>query len=242
MSVSDLYHKEEEKSNLFSDHFLTKFLLPLGTVLIAAVTFLSVKGLLSDKWTIALIIVYFASLILTLIRKPLARSWNAIIAKYYNRRIAKPFFPIVNKTARELARLLDDRGDNFLHLLDDLTRSNIIKLDMEHIDTLRLWFRSNEDRLRAAKLKDFESIAWEISSIISQYHRFYVNSQRRIEETLAQGIVPDSNAKRIKQDWNLRREVYNQHINEFRNVMKSINETAGHDICVDYFEQLKTLE
>lgn len=243
MSVFDLYRKEEEKSNLFSDHFLTKFLLPLGAVLITAVTFLSVKGLLSDKWTIALIIIYFASLLLTLIRKPLAGFWNIMVGKYNNRRIAKTFFPLLKKSAREFTRMLDGRGENFLRLQDELSRSNIVAgIDMEHISTMRLWFQSNEERLQTATLKDFESVAWTLSHIISQYHRFCIDLQKRIEEVLMQGKVQDANARRIKQEWNLRREVYNQFINEFRNVMKSINETAGCNIGVDYYELLKTLE
>ncbi len=243
MSVFDLYHKEEEKKNLFSDHFLIKFLLPLGTVLIAAVTFLSVKGFLSDKWTIALIIVYFASLFLTLIRKPLSGFGNVIAEKYNNRRLAKHFFPLLKKSAIEFARMLDNRSDNFLRLLDELSRSNIITgIDMEHFSTLRLWFRSNENHLNVAQFKDFELIAWALSHIISQHHRFCINFHRRIEDNLGQGNVPDANAMRIRQDWNLRREVYNQFINEFRNTMKSINEMAGRTVGVDYYELLKTLE
>ncbi len=236
-------HRDEDvKADLYPSHFLTKFLLPLGTVLVAAVTFLTLKGTLSDKWAIGLIIAYFVTIVLTVINKPLIRVSKAYRDSVRRKKIAKHYYPWLMSTAKQFARLIDDRSDNLLYYLQDLVRNNYTQIDMEHIATIQLWFHAVEARLNTHENIDFKFTASELSRVISQYHRFCINVQRQVEQIIIQGKITEEHALRnVKQEWNLRRENHNQFINDLKDLVNNINESVGEKICVEYYESLKPL-
>jgi len=241
LSVGMRDKKEEE------NQFLTKFLIPFGAVLIAAIVFLTANYQL-PRWAVIVVIAYLIIVMFATIWKPVTRLFSSLREKWLHRSISKNYYPYLQNSAVEFGRLTEDnRSSTMISFLQDISswpeiQNNPIPFDRGHIQTIREWLSSIQENISSNRLTRFKREAHDLSIIIFHYHNLCVRVQERIESLITQGKITDeqNHLRQLKREWDLRREAHMQFIREWESLTKNINSTLGR-VCVDYYEPLKTL-
>ena len=238
--------QNDKTQDEFSNHLLKDFLIPFGSVLIAAIVFLTANYQL-PKWAISVVVLYLIIVMVVVMINPIIRIISFFRERQRKKQTAKSFYPQLVDSGKEFVHLIDGSTNNIIYLLQEIQgwaeiSNNPILIDMEHIETIRNWLQSVQKHLDLYRFKDFLHLVSELSSLINQYHRSCVQVQQRLETLVAAGKLPEQRLRYLKREWNLRRENHNLFINKWGNLTKSINESAGDRVCIDYYEPLKTLE
>ncbi len=244
IEISSNIPKKEHDS---SSHIVKDFLIPIGSLLIAAIGLFAGKDKLPD-WALYIVIFYLIAVILAILWKPTTRLYLMLRLKQINRYLAKTFYPLLHDSAKEFAQLIiHGRSDTIIYLLQDINKwdefkTQPIQLDAEHIATIRSWYAYIERHFDFYKLKDLFYLASELSNLIFQYHRLCTHAHKQLDSLVATGKLEGQRLQYLKQEWNLRRERHNIFINKWENIAKNINTATGEMSCHDYYELLKTLE
>ncbi len=241
--------QDEKKEDSFSNHFLTKFMIPFGAMLIAAIALLTANYTLPN-WAIVVVVIYLAIVILAILWKPLAKAYYRFQEKKKHYNFAKYYYPLVSGNAIEFGRLIEDQKTNTLiDLIQNMSRwpemySNQVSFDREHIATIRAWLESIQTYLMSHSFMDttddFLRTARDLSIVISQYNISCVRIQEKLEQLISQGKIVESTLRQLKREWDLRREAHVHFIRQWEGVTKNINRTFER-FCVEYYEPLKTL-
>jgi hypothetical protein len=253
-NLNSFFNSDPNKNDVqdkSSSHFLKDILIPVGSLLIAAISFLALNGKL-PTWAIVAIAAYLIIIAIYVSMNPLIQLFILFLEKQRKKKAAKKFFPSLQDIAKEFAPLIDinsNRSDTMLYLLNEINGWNesqnnmAIQSESEHINTIQNWFASIKKRLDLYRLKDFSYLATDLSDLIFQYHRFCIRAQRQLETLVTAKKLSEQQLRHLKQEWNLRREKHNQIIiQNWDNLAKKINETFAERICVEVYEPLKTLE
>jgi hypothetical protein len=182
--------------------------------------------------------------------KPLTKLLLKLREKRRKKHIAEIFYPQLHNQAKDFGSLVDsEKHDTIIYLLRDIfnfIRSPVIyelfKFDRGHIETIQIWLTSTQEYLNLRRLKDFPKIAHDLSWFVRMYHYFCIGIHDQLEKVLKNEKIQEDDKRRLKQEWNTRRERHGQFINNFQSLMKNINDSLGEKICVDYYPPLKTLE
>ncbi|HEV8717728.1 MAG TPA: hypothetical protein VGX03_33515 [Candidatus Binatia bacterium] len=59
---------------------------------------------------------------------------------------------------------------------------------------------------------------------------------------MGSGGLPEQRLRQLKQQWNVHRDEHAAFVREWGIFAKRINEKSGSKICLDYYEQVGTLE
>lgn len=250
MSVLFGNRAEEETKHLLPDHFIKDILIPLGSLLIAAIPLLAAKEVPLPTWAIFIVISYLVIVASIVLLNPLITLISFLRGNVNRTRIAKIYSPQLSDCTREFGRLIDtQKTDTINYLLRDAIsgkwggiRNDQFPYDSEHIATLQSWFLSLEGQFNVYRHRDFPYLASGLSHLISQHHRYCLKVHQLLESLITQGTITEQQLRPLKQEWNLRRETYMQFIRKWENLTKDINESIGESICITWYEPLKTLE
>ncbi len=227
--------------------WIKDYLLPLGSVLIAALTFLTQKVAL-PKIAIAAAVVYLVIVAGAPFYRPTVRLVSRIWARRKLVRLVRFIGPRLRDSITRLNFLLSHgHSGTVLYVLgetvqDQALRSQGFFLDQEHLETLRQWLSSLETRGRTLRADVFLGLCRETSLLVQRYNRFCTQNLRVLEDALGKAQLEGSRLKQLKQQWNTNREGHLQAIDQWVTLAKEVNRVTGGQVCLDYFEPLGTLE
>lgn len=239
------FQQKELTQPLAPSHFLTTIAISFGALLVAAISFLTANVQL-PRWSIVVVTSYLIIVTLAVLARPATHLISLLLNKAEERRTAKIFLPHLEELAHELADVLrDDRIDTLSYLLRNINSWSELQgkiPDTSRIMVIREWLDGIIDYLEFSKPKHFRSLGWDLSKLINQYNRFWVETQRQLESLAAAGSLSPQHLRELKQEWNLKREGHMMFLNKWGNLARKINEDAGDRVCIEYYETIKTLE
>jgi hypothetical protein len=228
--------------------WLTGYLLPLGSVLIAALTFLT-QNIELPKWAVILATLYLVVVAGVSLYDPIHRLFSFLLRKRRLRGVAKSYLPLISDRMRELRQLVGaQRVDTLVYVLEQAAQWEEIRsqsqalLEPEHVETMRSWLSSIEWGTEQDRRGGFFSLCRQLSDLIHRYNRFCCQRLRILQELVAAGRLPEQRLRHLKQQWNLHREAHVAFIREWQNLSQAINGRASVRLCPDYYESLGTLE
>lgn len=233
--------------NSLPKSFLTGYLLPLGSVLIAAVAFLT-QSVQLPKWAIILAVLYLTLVAGFSLYHPALRLSSSAVRRRRLRQLAKTIFPSLAENAKQLGQLVA-RGQShtLLYVLHEAgqweeIRSHAPLLDPEHVETIRSWLNSIERRVARCRRNEILQLCSEFSELVHQYNRFCHQRLAILQTAIAAGRLPEQRLRQLKQQWNLGREGHVAFVRGWENLSRAINETVGNRRCIEYYEPVGTLE
>lgn len=228
--------------------WLTGYLLPLGSVLIAALTFLT-QNFQLPKWAFILAMSYLVLVAGVSLYDPVCRILSFLLRKGRLRRLAGTSFPVVLDKLKGLRQLVgEQRGDTLVYVIeqagqwDEIRCQSQVLVEPEHVETIRNWLSSIERRAVRYRRGDFSNLCQELSDLIHRYNRFCCQRLRMLQELTGGDRLPDHKLRHLKQQWNLHREAHVAFVRGWQDLSRVLNEKADARLCIDYYEPLGTLE
>ncbi len=229
--------------------WLTRFLLPLGAVLIAALSFLT-QNITLPAWAVRTAVVYLAVVIVVTLYDPAIQTYRCLVRRSQLSRLARFSRPRLEEAIVELKRLLSsDNASNVLYVVKETAQWDELRVsgpsplyDAEHLESLRGWLSSFESRIVSYGRCEFASLCHELGTLINQYNRFCLIRHRALQEALTTGKLTDTHARYLKQQWNVHREGHAQFIRKWTELSMTINDRSAMRLCIDYYEALGTIE
>ena len=169
------------KKNSFSRNhqsqkpWLTDYLIPVGSLLIAALAFLMQYAQL-PRWITVVAVGYLiiVAAVSAYIYIPVGRLVSLVAEKRSSRRVSKTYFPRVLESMGVLHQLLArGQADTLLYVLAEATQWDELRgrsslIDPEHVEIMRSWLSSIEGRVERHKRDDFSGLCWEISELTTE--------------------------------------------------------------------------
>lgn len=227
--------------------WLTGFLLPLGSGLIAALAFLTQNTQLPG-WATVLVSLYLVVVAGVALYIPVRWLFAFVSDNLRLASLARRALPQIVESVRRLRKLVaHGQANTAIYVFQeagqwDEIRSHRPPLDAEHLETIRDWLFSIERSVRHPKRGEFGNLCSELSTLIQRYNRLCVQGLKRLEEVIAEGRLQEQRLRYLRQQWNVHREGHVAFMREWADLSKTINEKAGARLCVDYYEPLGTLE
>jgi hypothetical protein len=229
--------------------WLTRFLLPLGAVLIAALTFLT-QNVTLPKWAVGTAALYLVVVTVVTLYDPAVHTYRWLVAKNKLARLAGSTRPRIEETFVQLQRLLSsDNASTVLYVLKETAQWDELRVlgpgplyDAEHLESLRGWLLSLESRVIGYDRREFASVCHELGALVGQYNRFCLLRHRALQDALTAGKLSEQHARYLKQQWNVHREGHAQFIRKWTEISATVNDRLGMRLCIDYYEALGTIE
>ncbi len=252
------YPKQEDDKKAEPHFFLSKILIPFGSLLIAGIILLTSNYQL-PKWVfisvvsfLILVSIYIVIIIGPTFKKISSNLLSSIQKKRNRARFSRYYLPQLNEKSNELAKFLEDRSsDSIIYLLEAISQwpeliNKPSMFDREqlgnHAETLRTLLNIVQYSLKNASVRDFPVVARNLGRIIHEYHRFYLNWQRRLDNLVRQEMIQGEKLRYLKQEWFTRREKITKFIDQWKPIAENIDSIFEERICLDYFETIKTIE
>jgi len=238
--------RQENIQDSPSKLLLKDILIPIGSILIAAISFLTANFEL-PTWAIIGVIGYLVVVIMALLFNPFHGLCSSLWKMKRERYLTKKFHSEVYEISREFGGLIEDRSDTISNLLKEINsweelRGQLTQPDSEHISTIKSWHASIEKHLNLLCLKYFPSLVWDLGVLISQYNRFCIQTQKRLEEILRERELHEMHLQYLKHEWTLRRERHVRVMSKWESLTKNINDKLRGRFCIDYYEPLKPID
>lgn len=224
------------------------YLLPLGSVMIAALALLKQDlgwprvGVVGLTFYLAFVVAYT---LYRPVRRVLARSMESIRLQRVRRDVLPCIVPILARIKHSLAH---GYSDTLLHavreagLCPEVRRQAPLLDDAEQIETLRSWVSSLNDRLPTTGRHGFVSLCAEFGYFMNRYNTFFCQRQRALQSIISSGTVPEQAVRSVKQLWNVQRESHARLVLEWMTLAQTVNEVSRQKLCLEYYEQVGTLE
>jgi len=224
---------------------LTAFLIPLGSVLFAALVFTQDISKLS-LWAVGVVVAYLVTVTAVTLYVPAIRGYRWISATSRHARMAGVARPLLRDTVMQLEHLLSkDSGSTVLYVFGEAAQWEEMKhhpqlLDVEHLSVLRSWLSSLKARVN--QRYDFDSLCHELGQLIYEYNRFCSLRHQILQDALTAGKLSEQHALTLKRGWNVKREGHARFLDLWMSLARSINGRLRYHLCNDYYEPLGTLE
>jgi len=229
-----------------SRSWVSEYLIPIGTILIAALALLAQYGL--PTWIIVIAVSYLIIVAVVSLYTPVVCLRSFLVHKWRLRRLAKTCFPQLLESAKKFRQLIARQNTNtLLYVLQqaaqwDEQKGKSLLPDPEYIETIENWLSSIEKRINRHKPGDFPGLCTEMSSLILWYNRSCSRRLKKLAELMAAGGLSEAQSRQIKQHWNVQQNEHTAFVREWERLAKRVNERIGSKICFDYYEQVGTLE
>ena len=240
------------RENGGSDHgpatrWMKDYLLPLGSVLIAALTFLTQKVAL-PRIAIAAAVVYLVIVAGAPFYRPTVWLFLRISTKRKLSHLANSIGPRLDDFIVRLNVLLaHGHSGTVMYVFgeiaqDQALRSQGFSLDQEHVETIRQWLSSLETRGSTLRADTVLDRCRETGLFVQRYNRFCMQNLRVLEEALEKAQLQAARLKYLRQQWNTNRGSHLQAIDQWVTLAKEVNRVMGRQVCLDYYESIGTLE
>lgn len=244
--------QKKVEENTFSLDYLSKFWIPLGAVLIAAITLFSANYKI-PAWAIYLFAVYLTSIIIAISWRPLKKFYLSARKNRKFEIFAKANYHLLFEYTENLSNMIDcNRLNTMGRLLKDLL-TYFSALPIEEINkdwyhnseivyNLKEWHLSVLKQIQYRRQKDFICLAEYLEISIKQFHRVCLNTRSGLEKViLKDGIGEREKIYRLKTDWNTTLGDYTDFMRRWQKFAKDMNKKLEKTILLEYFEPLKPL-
>jgi hypothetical protein len=227
---------------------MSAYLLPLGTVLIAAMSLLTRDQPLPPAASVV-IAAYLAAVCSISLYRPLGRLLNFFRSQLLFIRAARESNGELHDTVCRLGRALaSDYSNTVPYLLSQLStwpevRGKVQGLDdPEYLEALRRWREAVGRRLTKFRVSEFSNLCSEVGQLVQLYGSFCEDRRRRLQALIAANELPEERARHLKQQWNTLRDGHVDLVREWSMTVKRINKRTRITLCPDYYDGLGTLE
>jgi len=224
------------------------YLLPLGSVMIAALALLK-QDLGWPRAGVVGVAFYLAFVVAVTLYRPVCRGLAQSIESIRLHRARRDALPrIASIVARIKHSLAHGYSDTLLHAVEqaglcpEVRSQTPLLYDADQIETLRCWVGCLGDRLPTTGRQGFVSLCAELSHFMNRYNTFFCQRQRALQNIISSGTVPALQVRSVKQLWNVQRESHARLILDWTTLGQTVNEISRQKLCLEYYEQVGTLE
>lgn len=227
--------------------WLTGYLFPLGSVLIAALALLSQHAQL-PRWAIIVAAGYLVVVGAVSLFRSAQRLLSFLRSKLRLRHLAKTLSPRLSENVKVLGQFLERGNSNsLLYVLWEAAQWEELRgqspiIDTEHVETFRTWFSSIEGQARRCTPDEFTRLCRQVGLLVHEYNRFCCQRLRALQTQVAAGRLPEQRSRQLKQQWNSQRDAHTAFLREWASFAKAVNQAAGMQVCNEYYEPVATLE
>ena len=227
--------------------WIKDYLLPLGSVLIAALTFLTQRVDLPSI-AIAAAVTYLVIVAAVPLYRPMVRLCSRISARRRLSRLVRSSGSRLGDSIGRLNALLaHGQSGTVMYVFgemaqDQALRSQGFSFDQEHLETIRQWLSSLEVRSRRLRADTVLDLCREMGLFVQRYNRFCIQNLRVLEEALGKAQLQATRLKYLRQQWNTNRGSHLQVIDQWATLAKEVNRLMDRQVCLDYYEAIGTLE
>lgn len=240
---TDYQGYKSSTSKVEVDHFTTKVLIPLGSVLIATIGLLSAETVL-PTWAYWIMMIYLGIVLVKILVGPIKKFISNIINRYNKMHFAKQMKLELLSLSRELNELLESQRINSVpyfitHLLSKLSqevqKSNCLHRNSEQFTILQSWAWCLSDNLKFDNHKLFLRNANQFSRVVS----WFTWACEWVRQVLDKTEVREKIPKDVLSDWNLAVQRISDFTSRVERMMKSINNNYKTSICITSFQDVK---
>lgn len=221
-----------------------EYVVPFGTLLLAILSLFAQNT--PPFWVSLLIALYIVIISFVLVVPVIIGYWKKWKARSTHNQLKGNYLPQLTAALRKFKPMIDSRNsDNVWKVWQNAVRINtqhIIRPDHSHFSTLSIWFDYLIKAVDSAKPSDIDAVAREASYWIQRYDSFSRDAYQQFETLLRDGQLNINEVRELKQSWNHIRDEHNQAITGWHSLCEEINASFDRDICLTYYEKLKTLE
>jgi hypothetical protein len=224
------------------------YLLPLGTVMIAALALLK-QDLGWPRAGVIGVALYLAFAVAVTLYRPVRRMLVRSTRSIRLRRVRRDALPRIASIVARIKHSLDTGySDTLLHavreagLCQEVRSQAPLLYDADQIETLRCWVGSLGDRLPTTGRQGFVSLCAELGHFMNRYNTFFCQRQRELQNIISSGTLPALQVRSVKQFWNVQRESHARLVLDWLTLGRTVNEISRQQLCLEYYEQVGTLE
>ncbi len=225
------------------EDFTTKVLIPLGAILIAAISVVFSTNKLPSivLWTM---ILYLAIVLVKILVSPTKTFTSKVITKSNRILFSKKMHPELLQFSSELNQLLASDRENtipyfinnqFSKLSSDINTLSCLDRNRQQFQILQSWSFFLTDLLRNSEKKNLMLNAVQLSNLVTWFIWACVWLHQVVNNT---GVQTN---KDIVSDWNTAVRKISDFSSRVERLMKSINEKYNEKLCTDYFQEVKPL-
>lgn len=242
--VHGFFGDSEEPDHDYPGPLLTKFLIPFGALLVAAIALWPNYDKLPG-WLILILVSYLLVVAGVSLAYPTKKALTRFFEKRKRKQLAQRYYALLEDRMKAFAELAaDNRADGFVYLLQQINNWEELRekrISLTGLAFMRQWMESLQKRLAFHRVDEFSLLAWDFSVILMEYQMFCEQAQQHLQSAI-EWSVPDPRRKDFKSKWNIAREDFVHLIKDWQQAAKKINELAGVRVCIDYYTPLRLLE
>ncbi|MBI5889254.1 MAG: hypothetical protein HZB47_01075 [Nitrosomonadales bacterium] len=223
-----------------------EYIVPLGTLLIAILTFFTQSALpVWGGWAIGVYVVIVA---VFLVVPVIARNLRRLNAWVKRSRLEKGYLLEIVEAFRKFQPMVDTRrSDNLWGVWQNATRIETqkhIRPNHSHFNAISTWHEHLNKTIASAKNADFQATVAESAAWVQQYISLCRDAYAQFENLLRDkdNQVNESTLREIKQSWNHVRDDHNRAVSGWLSLCEEINSSFGQNVCSTFYETLRPLE
>lgn len=223
-----------------------EYIVPLGTLLIAILTFFTQSALpVWGGWAIGAYVVIVA---VFLVVPVIARNLRRLNAWVKRSRLENDYLLEIDEALRKFQPMVDSRrSDNLWGVWQNATRiatQKHIRPNHSHYQAISTWYEHLNKTIISARHPDFKATVAESAAWVQQYVSLCRDGYTQFENLLRDkdNQVDESTLREIKQSWNHVRDDHNRVVSGWLSLCEEINSSFGQNFCSTYYETLRPLE
>lgn len=227
------------------DSFVSRILIPLGSVVIAAVVLLSTKNKL-PSWASIIVVAYLAFVIVWIVARPTNNAIQKVVNVTTRRRFVKGMRPELHEILEQLDEMLEQQRMNTIpFVVADLSSklSRVVKEPIligayqEQFYILQSWASSLTRSMSNYRATDFRRDSSELSQLVFRFTCACTSARNIIDNAGYVDKVPHD----VRADWNAAVNRMSNFINRVEHFTKAVNAKYSTRICADSFQEVKPL-
>lgn len=228
----------------FPSKLVSSFLIPFGSVLIAAVALLASTTPI-PQWAVAVVVTYLAVAMVISLAYPARKLRIAFQRKRIIQKAARKFYAALVETTGQMSEQVNfhrvNTVANLSQEVSSLVGEQAHQVPVEALRLARSWMETIHRRVDPKSHADFVALARELSAFVSEYHYLCRRVHESIISLISKGLIPEQRLPQVRQQWNLARERQMSLVTSWEQLTKKINGALGERLCNDYYEPLKML-
>lgn len=253
---------DEHRKKGYQDSLVAKVLIPIGSFLVALISFLTnVKEL--PTWATAVL----GSFLIIVSVALLLPGGKWLLAKWRSqariRQTSRQFLPHLDRMIQRLQdQLSQSHTDSLLYglrnyasirdgkgcaiLSDEFSQATCISewLTLASKGASRWNLTQPQKWALATRTREFVFVAEALDMAVIHYVRLCQSIESRLRGALLGGekTVDDNLARQLKQAWNLGRESQGRLVHDWAKMGQEINDSIGFRVCIVNYSQLRPIE
>lgn len=254
MTMDQFFHSlqnEQKPASEFPGPFITKLLIPGGSLLLAVVGLLAGYEKL-PPWALWLIMLYLVVVTLAIAAYPIRLGIGYCRTAWKKRQLAQRFYRPLKMCVTKLQELTSESRVNALPSLlnevngwpqfrDNPSDGSRQSVPSQAVLVIAAWLDSIQRRLNEPRSPEFPALVQDFSSLLVQYLTFCEDARRDLQNKVSWS-AQDQQIKSFKSRWNCAREELTHLVKTWEQSARDINTLTGDSWCHIYYRSLTPLE